>query len=273
MKNMVKTILLGMLLFLLLTACSEKDSTGPDDNDNPNPPELAAFENFDEEFIFPDDVTGFTTTEIEIDGVMETAITLEQFVNFGEKEIADEETYLYQIFSTDEDGNFSARNKDYGDLTWAEFTQGYFLPEVSDGKTYFPNFVEENINAYNVKYAHYLRLFRKVDVVKAGTTTCFEVNGLPMEDISYIYNEEMLTVSATKMVNFISDYVTDKPEEFEYQFLATDDYEHSYSWENLQSAYWVPEKNRVVFIDAEGNQTLTNFKKLYSITLAEIARY
>jgi hypothetical protein len=261
-----------MLVMLMLSACSEKDSTSPNDN-NPEPPALAAFADFDMQFLFSDDVTGLETTEILHNGVMETAITLEQFIDFSNKEITENEIYLYQIFSTDVDGNFSARNKGYTDLTWQEFTTGYYLPNVNNGKTYFPAFTEQNINAYNVKNAHYIRLYRKIDVKKNGTNVAFEINALPMEEISYISNEDTLTVSATKMIHFISDYITENPEQFEYQFLATDDYVQTYSWENLQSAYWVPEKNRVVFIDAEGNQTLTNFKKLYSITLAEIARY
>lgn len=267
----VQTILMVLLVFLFL-ACSENDDNPTSDNNDAQPPDLS--EIADVEFTFPEDLSSFEVTQIDFEGVQEEAISLDQFIDLDNKEISDEETFLYQIFSTDEDGNFSARNKNYSDLTWSEFISGYFLPNVDEGKSYFPTFVENGIGAYNVKYAHYIRLYRKIDLILDGQTTYFEVGALSAEPISYTHSEEIVETDGISMIQFVSEYITAHPENYEYVFTATDDYTvDPYSWDTMQSAFWVPEKDRVVFIDAQGNETETNFKHLYSIELSEIATY
>ena len=271
MKKLL-TILMVLFAFLFMVGCSENDDNPTGDDTDAQPPEMA--EVADVEFVFPTDVTAYNVTQIDFEGTQEDAISLDQFIDLDGKEYMDEETYLYQIFSTDEDGNFSARNKNYDDLNWQDFIAGYYLPNVDEGKSYFPAFVENQINAYNVKYAHYIRLYRKIDVIMDGETTYFEVNSLTNEPISYTHSDELVETDGVTMTQFISEYVTENPENYEYVFMATDDYTvDPYPWSSMQTAYWVPEKDRVVFIDAEGNEIDTNFKHLYSIELSEIATY
>jgi len=264
MKKLFITTL-AILFLLLFFACSEKDEGPAGNNDQPDPPEPAQTANF--EFTFPDDteLADYVSEIIVYNDNDVTAYSLDQFVDLDNKDIDEHYLYAFQVFASD---GFSARDKGYSDLNWDEFQTGYYLPSINDGRVYFPD--ESIPSAFNVKEAETISLYRKIDVILAGTTVMFEIGGLTTESVSYNDNDELVTYDGISMPQFISDYITENPENYEYLFIPYDDYgEMVYQWQDIQNAYWIPEKDRVVFLEGQ-EQYLTNFKYLYSITLSEI---
>ena len=272
-KNAIVTLLL--IGIFILTACSEKDSDGPEGNEA-TPPVMA--ENFDIEFIIPSELDTFTSEEVNYNGVITSGYSLDQFIsqsyvdslvnidNFDSRKL-----FAIQISSSDEDGNWSPRNRGLSDLTWNDFISGYLLPNES-GRTYFSN--AAITDSYNVKYATYLQLYRKIDVILDGTSTLFETGAFATEEITYIKNDETLTELGFPLENLISDYVTDDQADYVYKLVAADNFENSdtgniFTWEDIQCGYWLTEKNRAIFVNADSTLKWKSVKYVEEIQLTE----
>ena len=72
--------------------------------------------------------------------------------------------------------------------------------------------------------------------------------------ITYFINDEEFNDYGYTIKNFISNYVTETPENYNYQFITAnnsinDDSENIFSWETLQNSYWLTEKNKAIFLD------------------------
>ncbi|MFO7896968.1 MAG: hypothetical protein R6U84_08550 [Candidatus Cloacimonadales bacterium] len=266
-------ILLGIILF---TGCSEKDSTGPD---NPQPEAPALADSLDLEIILPDSLQQYTSEEVDYDGVSTTGYALAQFISetvvneYLEVEQFDARPlFAFELVSSDADDNWSPRERGMPDLSWQQFSSGFILPAES-AKAYFPD--ELIAGTYNVKFATYFRLYRKIDTVLDGSITTFETNAFPTTEITYIKNDETLLEPGFPLTNLISDYVTDDQDNYTYRFIAADGGENDdtgniFSWQDLQNGYWLTEKERAIFLNEDSTLKWKSVKYVEQIELAEI---
>ena len=257
-KLLILLIILSMLI--VFTACSENDTTGNDDL--PQPPALALIPEL--VFAVPDstDLVNFILEQIEFDGEMVDAYSLVQFLNF-EREYVPELEYTFEIVS--EDG-YTPREGDNPDLSWTEFETGFLLPTESF-RTYFPS--DDIFTAYDVKYATDINLYRTVVVVDAdGVFVTFQTGAIETEDIYHqAGNGNFYTDPGFELAEFISEHVTDSPENYEFYFTAADNETAVFSWEDIQAAYWLTTQNKAVFLNEDGTEFHDSFKKLIKIEL------
>ena len=279
MNKFAKLIIIGVIILLTFAACD--DNPSENENEDPIPPALATL--LDIEFTIPDstELTNYTSEQVDYNGLMVTGYSLDQFVNMDsvnlyidEDEFDGRKLFAFEIVSSDDDGNWSPRNQGYYDLSWADFTTGYLLPDER-GRTYFP---DENIpTGYNVRCAAYLRLYRKIDVVLDVNITIFETGAFTPQEITYTKDGESYTVNAIELENFISDYVCQDPDGYQYLFTAADgwvndDSNNLFDWETIQNSYWLPEQNKAVFLDTNFDTIFKSVKVVEKIDLVEIQR-
>jgi hypothetical protein len=265
MKRNLVFLFSAFIIVMFAFGCSEKDSTS-NDNDDPTPPELA--QTPDLAIAFPDsaDLVNFVGEDVDYEGETVTGYNLVQFLDFDRSGV-DELEYTYEI--TADDG-YSPRQGGNPDLTFAQFETGYLLPTKSF-RTFFPS--EEIADAYNVKYAEIINCYRTIIVVDAdGSEITFQTGAYETEEITYTQSSsgEPYTGPGFELVNIISDYVTENPENYEYYFTASDDYEVTYTWDEIQSGWWLTEKNKAVFFDANGVEIAGSFKYLIRVELVEL---
>ncbi|MCF7858127.1 MAG: hypothetical protein K9N07_02220 [Candidatus Cloacimonetes bacterium] len=278
MNNFTKVIItLGIIL--LISSCTS--STTENQIDNPTPPQLAA--TYDLEFTFPDstELLAYDSELIDYNGTMVPAYSLNQFVdqdtvdNYVDEDSLDcRGLFAIQIVSNDDDGNWSPRLNGYYDLSWQNFITGYLLPNEK-GRTYF---ADDNIpSGYNVRWAGYLRLYRKIDVILDGNITIFESGAFTTEEITYTKNGETYTANAVELENFISDYVTLEPESYQFLFTAgdgwiNDDSNNIFDWNTIENSFWLPEHNKAIFLDTDHDTIFKSVKVLEKIELVEISK-
>lgn len=275
MKKFTNLLLVGVIIAFTLTACD--DSLSGNENENPIPPALSQV--VDIEFTIPDstNLINYASQQIDYNGEMVTGYSLDQFVNMDsvnayldEDDFDGRELFAIEIVSNDEDGNWSPRTNGYYDLAWEDFITGYLLPDEK-GRTFFPN---ENIaTGYNVKWAHYIKLYRRIDVALDADTIIFETGALDLVDIYHqAGNGNFYTDPGIPLSSFISAYITANPDDFDYQFTSVYDGTELYSWNDVQSAYWLTTQNKAVFLNDDGTEFLSSFKKLIKIELVEIQK-
>ncbi|MDD2650393.1 MAG: hypothetical protein PHF36_04570 [Candidatus Cloacimonetes bacterium] len=261
------------ILMLLFTACSEKDDknpTGPTDPIVGNPPAMALTADY--VFEVPhsvDDIDAAEFVDIPYGDGTTRALPLTYFIT---KELTDEiinnnrddETqglFAYHLKSTD--GMTSRKNGD-PDMFWADFKEGYLLPDESH-RSFFESDAIENV--FNVKFLGQIELFRSVQVVKPnGELVLFEMNALETEEIADYYDE---MDQGIKLKDFITEYITDQPQNYIYKLVANDGYDVAYTWELIEDGYWL--KNAMTTIFPTFGEDMTGaqkkFKKLMQIKL------
>ena len=279
MNKFTKFFFLGVIILFTFTACD--DGPSGNENENPIPPSFA--EVLDIEFTIPDstELVNYTSEPVDYNDLIVTGYSLDQFVDMDsvnayidEDGFDGRKLFAIEIVSSDEDGNWTPRDNGYYDLSWDDFMTGYLLPDEK-GRTYF---ADENIpSGYNVKWAYYLRLYRKIDVVLDANIIIFETGVFTPHEITYTKDEETYTVNAIKLENFISDYVTQDPQNFQYFFTAADgwvndDSNNIFSWDTIQNGYWLPEQNKAVFLDTNFDTIFKSVKVVEKIDLVEIQR-
>ncbi|MCD6177594.1 MAG: hypothetical protein J7K29_07135 [Candidatus Cloacimonetes bacterium] len=279
MNKFAKLLFLGVIILFTFIACSD----GPSGNENENPIPPAFAEVLDIEFTIPDSIEliNYTSEQVNYNGLMVTGYSLDQFVDMDsvnayidEDEFDGRKLFAIEIVSSDEDGNWTPRDNGYYDLSWEDFITGYLLPDEK-GRTYF---ADENIpSGHKVKWAYYLRLYRKINVVLDANIIIFETGAFTPHEITYTKDEETYTVNAIKLENFISDYVTQNPQNFQYLFTAADgwvndDSNNIFSWDTIQNGYWLPEQNKAVFLDTNFDTIFKSVKIVEKIDLVEIQR-
>jgi len=265
---------MGIIILFSIVAC-DNNSTENESND-PIPPALA--ELADIEFTIPDstELLNYTSEQVDYNGLMVTGYSLDQFVDMDsvnlyidEEDFDGRKLFAVEIVSSDEDGNWSPRQNDYYDLSWSQFISGYLLPSEK-GRTFFP---DDNIESgYNVKWAYYLRLYRKMDVILDGNITIFETGVFGTEGIYHqAGNGNFYTDPGFALSNLVSDYVTMNPDDFEYRFIsADDDDEVIFTWNDIEAGFWLITQNKAVFLNDDGTEFHNSFKKLMRIELVEI---
>jgi hypothetical protein len=279
MNKLAKLFFIGVIILFTFTACDD----GPSGNENENPIPPAFAEAIDIEFTIPDstELTNYTSEQVDYDGLDVTGYSLEQFIDMDSVNVYIDEDgfdgrklFAIEIVSNDEDGNWTPRDNSYYDLSWTDFITGYLLPDEK-GRTYFE--YESIPTGYNVKYAYYLRLYRKIDVVLDANITIFETGAFTPQEITYTKDEETYTVNAIELENFISDFVSADPQNYEFLFTAADgwindDSNNIFDWATIQTSYWLPEQNKAVFLDANFDTIFKSVKVVESINLVEIQR-
>ncbi len=279
MNKFTKLLLLGVVILFTLAACDENPSENQ--NEDPIPPSFA--ETIDIEFTIPDstELANYTSEQVDYNGLLVTGYSLDQFVDMDSvNEYIDEDDFdgrklfAIEIVSSDDDGNWTPRENGYYDLSWADFITGFLLPNEK-GRTYF---ADESIpSGHNVKWAYYLRLYRKIDVVLDANITIFETSAFTPQEITYTKDEETYTVNAIELENFISDFVTQNQQDYQYLFTAADgwvndDSNNIFNWDTIQLSYWLPEQNKAIFLDANFDTIFKSVKVVEKIDLVEIQR-
>ena len=279
MNKITKLLMLGTLILLTFASCDE--NVNGNDNNAPTPPSFA--EIFDIEFTIPDttELVNYSSEQVDYDGIMVTGYSLDQFVNIDsvntfidEEDLDGRELFALEIVSNDEDGNWSPRDNDYYDLSWSNFITGYLLPDEK-GRTYF---ADENIpSGYNVKWAYYLRLYRKIDIILDANLTIFETGAFPPQEITYTKDGESYTESSIGVENFISEYVSEDPHNYQYLFTAADgwindDSDNIFDWDTIQNSFWLPEQNKAIFLDTNFDTIYKSVKIVENLELIEIQR-
>lgn len=273
---MKKHLLIGLaLLLLLLSACSEKDDNNSSTNPNtPNPPAMAT--TADSVVTMPAEDTVFAdslTYDINYNGETTDAVALTHFIT---KEMTDElvdntnddetqKLFAYHLIASD---NFTPRDRGYADLTWEKFKTGVLLPN----KSFRSYFASDSIEtAFDVKYLSTIKMYRAVQVIKAdGTMALFEINTLTTHQVA---NYDSLMESAVKLQDFITEFVTATPANYDYIFTDNTGYTKTFTWEHLQDGYWLKDTKKTIFPsypDMPNSQK--KFKKLMSITLIPKSR-
>ena len=266
MKKLWLLLLLG--LFILFTACSEKDDDNPTGPSNqPQPPAMATIA--DTAFTISTNVPAEWLATITYSDQQVQAASLAHYVD---KSVTDQLTtisdttgaidsrtlYAYQLISTD---GFTPRNKHYNDLYWTDITAGYLLPSV-DFRTYFPS--TSIPTAFDVKNIATIKAYRVFNVVSPTDTVMFELNSLTATThLNYSNAEE----KAYKLQDLITNYVTATPANYKYRLIAVDGYSKEYTWEQIQQGYWLTQSNKTIF-DVEGMEnSAKKFKHIKAIEL------
>ncbi len=279
MNKFTKLLFLGVFIILSFIACT--GNLNENEDDDLIPPALATLS--DIEFTIPDstELLNFTSEQIDYNGLMVTGYSLDQFVNMDsvnayidEDGFDGRKLFAFEIVSSDEDGNWSPRDHEYYDLSWTDFITGYLLPDEK-GRTYFED--ESIPSGHNVKWAYYLRLYRKIDIVLDANITIFEPGAFTTQEITYTKDDETYTVNAIELENFISDYVIEDPQNYEFLFTAADgwvndDSYNKFDWDTIQTSFWLPEQNKAVFLDANFDTIFKSVKVLEKIDLVEMQR-
>ena len=264
MKKLL-VLFLGLLLMAsLITGCSEKDddTTGPDEN--AEPPALATTP--DHIMAVPDSASlvNYTFETVTYNELDMPGYPLTQFVEFTDEDFDETLEYAFEIVSSD---GYTPRVGGNADLLWADFSTGYLLPETKH-RTYFPS--DDIFSAYDVKWTVSLNLYRTVKVITATEEVCFQTGAIETEDVYHqAGNGNFYTDPGFKLENFLSEYVTESPEDYTYKFVASDGYEKTYTLEELQTGYWLPEQNKAVFLNPDGTEISSSFKHLISVELTQ----
>lgn len=279
MNKFAKLLLLGAIILFTFTACDNNPSENQ--AEDPTPPAFA--ETIDIEFTIPDssELVNYASEQVDYNGLIVTGYSLDQFVDMDyvneyidEDDFDGRKLFAIEIVSSDEDGNWTPRENGYYDLSWANFITGFLLPNEK-GRTYF---ADESIpSGHNVKWAYYLRLYRKFDVVLDANITIFETSAFTPQEITYTKDEETYIVNAIELENFISDFVTQNQQDYQYLFTAADgwvndDSNNIFNWDTIMTSYWLPEQNKAVFLDANFNTIFKSVKVVEKIDLVEIQR-
>jgi hypothetical protein len=263
---MKKTALIFGIISLMIISfgCSEKDNTG-NDNPIPDPPVLAQEPDIVMTFPPAAELVNFESTLVEYGGEMVTAYSLPQFLDFDRAGV-DELEYTYEIVSDD---GYSPRQGGNPDLFFQQFETGYLLPDNSF-RSFFPS--DDIANAYNVKWAETINLYRTIVVVDAeGTEITVQLGAFELVDVYHqAGNGQFYTDPGFSLTNLISDYVTANPENYEYHLSASDDYSLIFSWQDIQAAWWLPEQNKAVFLNEDGTEFHSSFKYLIRAELVTL---
>lgn len=267
---MKKHLLIGLaLLLLLLSACSEKDDNTSTNPNTPNPPAMAT--TADSVVTMPAEDTVFADSlifNVDYNGESTQAVSLTNFVT---KEMTDalvdntnddetQKLFAYHLIASD---NFTPRDRGYADLTWEKFKTGVLLPQ----KSFRSYFASDSIEtAFDVKHLLTVKMYRAVQVIKAdGSMALFEMNTLTPHQVA---NYDSLMENAVKLQDFISEFVTATPAEYDYIFSDNTGYTKTFTWEQVQDGYWLMDSKKTIFPsypDMPNSQK--KFKKLMSITL------
>jgi len=273
MKHLRILAILLLAAMFALTACSEDDDNPVNNNNEGGAPSLS--DNVDMTFAFNTDVTGLTATDVDYDGVTTTGYSLDQFVPLTDLGLDAEELVEYNFQIVAEDG-YTSRTSSFTtwDLTWEQFESGYYLSEIAAPRIYFPS--DDIVSGYNVKGPSYVNMYRTIMVTgDDGLVTPFEVSQYEVSDVSYFEHDddpEMGTYSGFAITNIITEYVTDAPADFSYIFVTSDgwvntDSNNTFDWATMQKGWWIPEKNRVVFVGDDGYQLFKAVKAVVGVTL------
>jgi hypothetical protein len=263
MKRTLLSLLLALAVMFAMVACSEKDddNTGPNGN-TAEPPALAQVA--DEVMAVPDSASlvNYTSEVVNYNGEDLTAYSLNEFLMQTMNDTLALE-YTFEIAS--EDG-YTPRQGGNPELTYADFATGYLLP-TNKYRTFFPS--DDIFTAYDVKWADHVNLYRTV-MVKDADANCVQFQTGAIETVDVYHqagNGNFYTDPGFLLTQYISEYITESPEEYSYFFTASDDYTKTYTWAELQTGYWLPEQNKAVFIDENGIELANSFKHLISIEL------
>ncbi len=261
---MLKKLLLivtTLVVMILFTACSEKDSTS-NNGDTLEPPVLA--QTPDEVIAFPDSaaLVNYEMTQVEYEGEMVDAYGLAQFAEV-DRDFIEEIEFDYEIVADD---GYSPRPGGNPELTWEQFQTGYLLP-TKKFRTFFPS--DDIDTAYNVKWAKDLNLYRTVVVVDVeGTHIPFQIGSIDTVGVYHqAGNGNFYTDPGFELSEFISEYVTENPEDFEYHLTASNAETEIFNWEDIQAAYWLTTQNKAVFLNDDGTEFHSSFKHLIKIEL------
>ncbi|MCL2064800.1 MAG: hypothetical protein FWG98_10595 [Candidatus Cloacimonetes bacterium] len=246
---------------LMLVACSEKDDN-PFIQEDDRPPTLSntpddsiLFPPRDHQFaenlivVLPEVNFSATNTQNDVKAVPLDFFFLPQIENQINFE-SDAQMYTYRIVASD--GWNPWKDRQAKDLYWDEYKTGYLVlnDDIQDRnhfRSYFHEMSQESVYSYNVQNTHELQLYRTIKVVKLdGEEVMFHLNILDHQEIENPQNENSMDKSF-KLQDLITGYITKTPEQFEYEAISVDDRSFTFTWPQLQTAYYSRDIDRIFF--------------------------
>ena len=238
-----------MVILVLLVGLVGCEKSNPVEHKNTIPgiePELA--ETFNFEFTIPEELEGYEFIEIEYGEGLVEAYPLAQFITL-EGKVDSRGLYTYEIVADD---GYSSR-KGGVDISWANFQTGYYLP-TEKSRTYFP----EGSTKWSVKGAEKFHLYRAIEVIAPNhdDPVVYEVDA--MEQIQSLH-PEIYTGKVIPLKNFVSSYITKKPEDFGYKLGTVDGMIVEFTWDQLKEGYWSVDSDRAFFPNIEDRKPIKYF--------------
>ena len=224
-------------------------------------------------------VQGNDSTEVPEDGLAtfeldgQTAIHFSEFISTDLIPAYEDDgdtfdrrpLYAYQVEGAD---GFSAHeNRGYANNTWHHLTEGYLI--LSTERAGFPD--ELGIaGTYNVSDVARIKVFRKLDLVTADTTSFTEFRDVVSVEIT---NHEGNPEQALPLYMFVDSEVIADPGNYTYNMLSIDDFGPSedMTWEQFQTGYWLLESEKTLFTDGSLVDGSYKLKDLEKITATPIA--
>ncbi len=249
-----------------------------------------------------DTVEGYALNQF-IDKACVNAETPDPYGMLGDNDAR--ELYTYVIRSN-QDG-FSNRTKFYDngagtefynpDLRWDQFNQGYLLDLNYTGKLFFPQTLLDPADGgfakmYNTKYAYDVYMFRRIDVKRpdaAGSIATFEVGattGSYVDDTNYQDSTGLSTtkfavgtmdiegtsdVKVIELTQFLTDYVTDAPEDYTYKIVGLGGAsEEGWTYADMQRAFYLPDYDVIFQVD-ESDSVVSDTKLYFPVRIELIS--
>ena len=273
--------ILLIALSFLFTACSEKEKGG--NGPIPVPPGLSntpdytynfppADHEFDKEQIVVLPVVNFSATNVQNDV---EAVSLELLLKDVEilTNPSAANKFTYRIVASD--GFDPYKDRQQFDLYFDVLSKGH-LTLIDPYRTYFHELSQGQnpVYAYNVQRAQEIRMYRTVTVVRPdGLEVMFQLNILNHQPVENPNNNNNLD-NSFRLIDLITEFITDTPEANEYFLTAADWTSGSqgqvfFTWSDIQAAYYSRDTDRVFFPHTEvpGNMRLRDLVKIQLMTL------
>lgn len=180
------------------------------------------------------------------------------------------------------------------DLRWDQLEKGYLLDLNYTGKVFFPQTLLDPADGgfmkmFNVKYAYDVYMFRRIDVKRpdaAGSIATFEVAATTESYVDDTNYEDSTGLSTTKftigtmdiegtddfetatdvkaipLAQFLTDYVTDAPEEYTYKIVGLGGAsKEGWTYADMEQAFYLPDYDVIVRVD--GTDSVLSGTKVY----------
>ena len=249
-----------MALALMLVACSEKDDPIIPPDDTPptlsnTPDSSMLFPPRDYEMhesmivVLPEVHFSGTNTQYDVN-----AVRMDFFFDWETNNhlFFESMAYLYTYRIVASDGWNPWKDRQAKDLYWDDYKSGYLTlnDDINDRnhfRAYYHDFSLDSIYAYNVQNTHELQLYRTITVVKLdGERVMFQLNILEHQDVINPQNDDSIDRSF-KLMDLITGYITKTPEQLQYEAISVDERSFTFTWSQLQTAYYSRDIDRVFF--------------------------
>ena len=265
-------LFLVMATALMLVACSEKGKNPiptPGDDFPPTlsnkPDETIPFPprnyQFDENLVVVLPEVNFSASNrqtdvkaVGLDFFFLSAMGQSEIGTTTQKSMSVDEAKMFTYRIVASDGWNPWKDRQAKDLYWDGYKEGFLtlyddIQDRNHFRTYFHDLSAESVYSYNVQSAHELQLYRTITVVKLdGEEVMFQVNILDHQEIENPQNTNSDDLEESfKMMDLITRYITNTPEQYEYVVTSNDGFISILTWQHIQGAWYSRVVDRVFY--------------------------